>query len=144
MEKDLMIFDIATACPQGLNVAKMERALKTSFSLVTRPRILVNGVKNIVTGVYISGAGTIYTDKSESMQMDWTTPQRAQALAVLASLPNNSAGRIRIEDLEQLGETAGEGQIVFVSDLPRETGGTGSLAYWSGNNWRKVSNDGVI
>lgn len=140
-----MIFDIFTASPNGLNVAKMERALKASFSLVQRPRILVIGQMDLATGVYTSGTGTIFTDRNETAQMGWNASQQIQALAVLAtSTPANGAGRIKIEDLEQLGETAEKGQVVFVADLPRETSGTGSLAYWSGSNWRKVSTDGVI
>lgn len=140
-----MIFDIATACPNGLNVSKMERALKASFSLVQRPRILVVGKMNLATGVYTSGNGTIFTDRNETNQMGWNESQQIQALAVLAtSTPANGGGRIKMEDLEQLGETAEKGQVVFVADLPRETSGTGSLAYWSGSNWRKVSTDGVI
>jgi hypothetical protein len=64
--------------------------------------------------------------------------------ALLESAPANGAGRIRIADLEDLEENTEKGQVVYVADLPRLTTGTGTLAYWTGNKWRRVSDDTEI
>lgn len=145
-----MIFSIQEKCPLGMNVARTQRLIKKRLGLVARPFIAVVGIFDFHANVYRTGEGRLLqrapTDEDpDPPELALDDAQLAIVhQALLESAPANGAGRIRIDDLEDLGENTEKGQVVYVADLPRLTTGAGTLAYWTGNKWRRVSDDTEI
>jgi len=133
-----------TLAPSGLCPNKLARELKAAIPLARKPKF-------IYAGSNLPGTDNLATGEITFTHRTLTTAELLVAQATIAAHvpcpPNSDADKeqrgIDLDDLEDYLNTA-PGTILYVRDLPRLTGGIGTIVFRNGTGFRRVSDDSKV